>query len=342
MGSGRIMNVTIKEVAKLANVSPSTVSRVIADNPKISAETKKVVFKAMEELNYSPNAIARSLANKSTRTLGIILPSTDENLFANPFFIQAMKGISIYAQKKGYYIMYTHSGNEDESLKIIRDYISSRWVDGVILLTVMENDQCISYLKKANRPFVVIGRPEDTQDTLWVDNDNFQAMYNVVNYLIEKGHSDIGFIGGPHNFNVTKDRLDGYKRALSVHGLTVDEKLTLSVNDYSEACGYEAMMNMMEYKTPTAVVTTDDLISYGVLKVIKEHQDLNVEVVGFNNTPLASYQTPPLSSVDIHAEKLGYYAAKLLIEKLSKVEGALNHYIVETSLIERESTNILK
>jgi DNA-binding LacI/PurR family transcriptional regulator len=342
IGSGQIMNVTIKEVAKLANVSPSTVSRVIADSPKISAETKQVVFKAMEELNYSPNAIARSLANKSTRTLGIILPSSDENLFANPFFIQAMKGISIYAQKKGYYIMYAHSGNEDESLNTVMDYINSGWVDGIILLTVMENDKCIFYLKKVNRPFVVIGRPESTQDTLWVDNDNFQAMYNVVNYLIEKGHSNIGFIGGPHNFNVTKDRLDGYKRALSVHGLSVDEQMILSVTDYSEACGYEAMTNMMKYRTPSAVVTTDDLISYGVLKVLKAYQDLKIEVVGFNNTPLASYQTPPLSSVDINAEKLGYYAAKLLIEKLGNIEGAVNHYIVETSLIERESTNILK
>lgn len=336
------MNVTIREVAKLANVSPSTVSRVIADNPKISAETKKIVYKAMETLNYRPNAIARSLANKSTRTLGIILPSTDENLFTNPFFIQAMKGISIYAQKKGYYIMYTHSGNEDESLNIIMDYLNSKWVDGVILLAAMENDKCISYLKNANHPFVVIGRPENPQDTLWVDNDNFQAMYNVVNHLLDQGHSSIGFIGGPHQYNVTKDRLDGYKRALRVHGLDVDDKMILSVKDFSEACGYEAMKQLINYKAPTAVVTTDDLIAYGVLKVIKEHENLNIEVVGFNNTPLASYQTPPLSSVDINAEKLGYYAAKLLIEKLEKVESSVNHYIVETNLIERESTHIRK
>lgn len=334
------MNVTIKEVAKLANVSPSTVSRVIADSPKISEETKKNVYKAMETLKYRPNAIARSLANKSTRTLGIILPSNDENLFNNPFFIQAMKGISIYAQKKGYYIMYTHSGNENDSLNIVMDYINSKWVDGIILLTAMENDKCISYLKKSNSPFVVIGRPESTQDTLWVDNDNFQAMYSVVNYLIDKGHSSIGFIGGPHQYNVTKDRLDGYKRSLDIHGISVDEKLIMSVSDFSETCGYEAMKELMAHKTPTAVVTTDDLIAYGVLKVIKENKDLDIEVVGFNNTPLASYQTPPLSSVDINAEKLGYYAAKLLIEKLEKVEGTVNHYIVETKLIERESTGI--
>lgn len=336
------MNVTIREVAKLANVSPSTVSRVIADNPKISDATKQVVYKAMEELNYRPNAIARSLANKSTKTLGIILPSTDENLFTNPFFIQAMKGMSIYAQKKGYYIMYAHSGNEEDSLNIIMDYYNSKWVDGIILLAAMENDQCISYLKKVNLPFVVVGRPENTQDTLWVDNDNFHAMYSVVNYLIDKGHSSIGFIGGPHQFNVTRDRLDGYKRALTVHGIPVEDSMILEVKDFSEACGYEAMVKMMKYKTPTAVVTTDDLISYGVLKVIKDYDATDIEVVGFNNTPLASYQTPPLSSVDINAEKLGYYATKLLIDKLEKEESAVNHYIIETSLVERESTNRTK
>lgn len=336
------MNITIKEVAKLAKVSPSTVSRVIADNPKISEATKQNVYKAMETLKYRPNAIARSLANKSTKTLGLVLPSDDENLFANPFFIQAMKGISIYAQKKGYYIMYTHSGNETDSLNIVMDYINSKWVDGVILLAAMENDKCISYLKKVNHPFVVIGRPESTQDTLWVDNDNFQAMYNVVNYLIDKGHSSIGFIGGPHHFNVTKDRLDGYKRAMTVHGNSIDEQMILEVKDFSEACGYEAMQLMIKHKTPTAVVTTDDLISYGVLRVIKEQENQNIEVVGFNNTPLASYQTPSLSSVDINAEKLGYYAAKLLIEKLQNDESTVNHYIIETSLVERESTNLSK
>jgi DNA-binding LacI/PurR family transcriptional regulator len=94
------MSATIKDVAKAANVSPSTVSRVIADHPKISDETKKRVLAAMKKLNYHPNAIARSLANKSTKTLGLLLPNTDEDLFNNPFFTQAMRGISIYAQKK--------------------------------------------------------------------------------------------------------------------------------------------------------------------------------------------------------------------------------------------------
>ncbi len=332
------MQVTIKDVAKLAKVAPSTVSRVIADSPKISDATKEKVYKAMKDLSYQPNAIARSLANKSTKTLGLILPSTDENLFNNPFFIQAMKGISVYTQKKDYYIMYTHSNNEENALNIMKNYIHSKWVDGIILLTASENDKCIDYLKEVNHPFVVIGRPENAQNTLWVDNDNFQAMYSVVNHLIKKGHTDISFIGGPHHFNVTKDRLDGYKRALEMHGIVIDERMILEAKDFSEPCGYEAMQDLLALKIPTAVVTTDDLIAFGALRAIKELTDKKISVVGFNNTPLADYQTPPLSSVDINAEKLGYYAAKLLVNKLENVENILNHYIVETKLIEREST----
>jgi len=333
------MPVTIKDVAKLAKVSPSTVSRVIADNPKISDGTKQIVYKAMEELNYHPNAIARSLANKSTMTLGLILPNTSEDLFDNPFFIQAMRGISVYAQKKGYYIMYAYSDNETEEVDFIKKYINSKWVDGIILLTARENDQCISYLQKVKHPFVVIGRPEDADDILWVDNDNLSAMYNVVCKLIEKGHKKIAFIGGSFNLNVTKDRLEGYKKALIENKLSLDNNIILET-DFSEFKGYEAMNNIIKYNID-AVVTTDDLIAFGALKALKEKGLEDVAVVGFNNTPLAEYQTPKLSSVDINAEELGYHAAKLLIDSLEGNESDKNYYIVDTRFIERDSTEKL-
>lgn len=331
------MPVTIKDVAKLANVSPSTVSRVIAESPKISEETKEKVYEAMRKLNYHPNAIARSLANKSTKTLGLILPNTSEDLFVNPFFIQAMRGISVYAQKKGYYIMYSYSESEEEEVEFIKKYIKSKWVDGIILLTSRENDKCISYLKEVNQPFVVIGRPERPEDTLWVDNDNFKAMYDVVTYLVEKGHKSIAFIGGPSSLNVTKDRLEGYKRALEIRGIGIDNKL-IEEADFSEDRGYESMNKILKYKVPSAVVTTDDLIAFGALKAIKENNIEKIAVVGFNNTPLSAYQTPTLTSVDINAEKLGYHAAQLLIDRLENNNIQSNHYIVETNLIEREST----
>ena len=198
------MPVTIREVAKLAGVAPSTVSRVIANNPKITDETKEKVYIAMKELNYRPNAIARSLASNKTNTLGLIIPNSDENLFSNPFFIQVMRGISIYSQKNDYHIMYTYTSKHEEEIEFIEEFIRSGLVDGVILMTTMENDGCIEYLKSKEFPFVVIGRPEVIDHTLWVDNDNFQATYNIVSRLVNDGFKKIGFVGGKLKYNFSK------------------------------------------------------------------------------------------------------------------------------------------
>ena len=331
------MSVTIKEVAKLANVSPSTVSRVIADNPKISDATKDRVYKAMKEMNYHPNAIARSLVSKTTKTIGLILPNTDEDLFVNPFFIQVMRGISHYAQKKGYYIMYAYSSNEDQEVEYISSLMNSRRVDGIILPTVRKNDKCVAYLKEADYPFVVIGKPESTEGVLWVDNDNFHAMYSVVNSLIQKGERKIAFIGGLPALNVTINRLEGYKSALANIGVKIDENM-VQLGEFTEISGYNAMKTILNSSNPTAVVTTDDLIAFGASKAINEMPERHISIVGFNNTPLAAYRNPTLSSVDINSEELGYFAIKLLINKLENEKESICNYIIDTKLVEREST----
>ncbi|HBM79327.1 MAG TPA: LacI family transcriptional regulator [Clostridiaceae bacterium] len=329
------MCATLKDVAKAANVSTSTVSRVIANNPKISEETKNRVTDIIKRMNYHPNAIARSLANKATRILGIILPNEADDLFKNPFFIQAMTGISIYAQSRGYYIMYAFGKSEKEELSHIKRYISSRLTDGIILLTARHSDKCIQYLKEKEYPFAVIGRPEEPEGVLWVDNDNFQAMYTVVNFLIQKGHTAIGFIGGPQDMTMSRDRLKGYKEALSTNGISIDEKLIVQENNFTEQCGYAAMNEILDYKIPSAVVAIDDLFTFGAMKAVKDRGMDKIPMVGFNNIPLAAYQPIPISSVDINAEELGYNAARLLIEKLENVKMVTNHYIVKTQLIKR-------
>ncbi len=334
-----VLAVTMKDVAKAAGVSASTVSRVISDSPQISDATKEKVYKAMEELKYEPNMIARSLASNSTNILGVILPNAEDDLFVNPFFMQAMKGISVHAQKRGYYIMYVFAEDEAEELKFIKQYIRSKLVDGIILMTSRENDKCISYLKTTRQPFVLIGRPEEPRDTLWVDNDNFQAMYNVVDYLIKKGHRDIGFIGGPANLYVTRDRLDGYKKALKMHGLYEDGGSIKLVEEFSQRCGCDAMRAILRYVTPSAVVTTDDLLAFGANAAICERNIHGLDLIGFNNTYLAEYQTPSLTSVDINAEELGIYAAKLLIDKLENEDMPTTHYVIDTKIVERDSTH---
>lgn len=331
------MKVTIKEVAKEANVSPSTVSRVISDSSQISEETKEKVRAAINRLKYRPNAIARSLANKKSRILGVVLPSEAQDLITNAFFIQAMKGMSVYAQNKKYYISYAFSEDEKSELEYINNFITSNLVDGICLLRAREDDKCIKYLKSAQFPFVVIGRPEESEGMLWVDNDNFQAAYNLVKELIKKGHKSIAFLGAKKEWNVTKDRYKGFKAACEVNGITTQDESVIMVKDFNEQEGRNGTIKLLKNVTPTAIIVEDDILAFGTLKVLKEREIENIDVVGFNNSPLAEFQIPSLSSVDINASELGYYAAKILIDFLENDEASPNHYIIESKLIRRAS-----
>lgn len=326
---------TIKDVARIAGVNPSTVSRVIADNPKITQETKDRVYAAMKDLNYRPNAIARSLANQSrTKIIGILLPSDNEGLFHNPFFIRVIGSISSYAQNHGYYIMHGHSKEEEGELKILKDLVNSRWVDGMILTTTRENDKCIEYLNKVDMPFVVIGKVDSGVDAYTVDNDNTAAMYDATKNMIEKGFKKICFIGGSLEFRVNQERLQGYKNAMEEHGINVSENMVYAFDD-SENCGKQGMEQFLNLFVPDAVVTTDDLIAFGACQLGYEKTGEYIPVVGFNNTPVSVYRNPQFSTVEIFADKLGHYSAKMLIDLLEGKELPEKHFTVETEFYDR-------
>ncbi|WP_017209783.1 LacI family DNA-binding transcriptional regulator [Clostridium beijerinckii] len=331
------MKVTIKEVAREANVSPSTVSRVISDSSQISEETKERVRDAIKRLKYKPNAIARSLANKKSRILGVVLPNEAQDLITNTFFIQAMKGMSKYAQNKKYYITYAFSEDEKAELEYINNFITSNLVDGICLLRARTDDRSIKYLKETQFPFVVIGRPEESENLLWVDNDNFQATYNLVNELVKKGHKSIAFLGAKKDWNVTKDRFKGFKVACEINGISIQDKNFEIMDDFNEQEGIDGTIKLLENITPTAIIAEDDVLAFGTLKVLNDRKIKNIDVVGFNNSPLAELQIPPLSSVDIKSEELGYYATKILIDFLENNDAAINHYIIDTKLVKRES-----
>ena len=332
------MAITIKDVAILAGVSPSTVSRVIHNNPKISEDTKKIVNDAMEKLKYHPNAVARSLANSTTKTIGLILPNSSDDLFTRPFFIEAMRGISIYAQDNNYNLMYCFSKSEEEEVEFIRNYINSGWVDGIVLFTARKEDKCIAYLQKRDFPFVVIGQPDNGEDILWVDNDNIQSMYNVTSYLVQKGYREIALITGPEQFAVTQHRMSGYLQALNARGLKENKDLILTGESFSEETGYLCMNQILESDIKVeAIAAADDFLAFGAMKAMKE-KNVELPIVGFNNSPRSSFQNPTLSSVDINPVLLGKNAAELLIKNLQNKNIPFKNVIVGTRLIERETT----
>lgn len=327
------MKITIKDVAREAKVATSTVSRVLANSSRISEETKERVNEAIKKLNYTPSVVARSLANSKTRILAVILPQNAEGFFENPFFVQAMKGISMCAQSENYYIMYAFKNeNEDEWIK---QFTEGNIVDGLFLFNAKDNDTTIDYLREKSVPFVIIGRPQETNNILWVDNDNFQAMYSLTQKLVEYGNKKIAFIGAKSQLNMSKDRLSGYKQGLFSRGIDVDNNLIFEMSAFTEVEGYNAAKMILMQSKIDAIITTDDLLAFGAQQAIKESEK-NISLVGFNNILLSQYKNPPISSVDINSEKLGFYASKLLIDKLENRENS-GYYIIDTNFVERDS-----
>jgi DNA-binding LacI/PurR family transcriptional regulator len=340
------MVVTIKDVAREANVAPSTVSRVIANNPRISEKTKKRVKEVMNQLGYYPNLQARSLVAKSTQTIGVIMPNSAYHAFRNPFFPEVLRGISMNAHESKYGIYLSTGSTEEEIHEEVLSMVNGRRVDGIVLLYSRVNDRTMNYLEESGFPFTVVGRPSMNEERItYVDNDNIFITKQVTNYLIELGHKNIAFVGGNLDFVVTIDRLNGYNMALMEAGLPVTDAYFVHEKFVNEK-GKDAIRTLVELEVPpTALVTQDDLMAY---EIISHLEKLNIKVpddisiVSFNNLSLSEHSKPPLTSVDIGTFQLGHVATKCLIEKIENPETLPIRITIPTRLIERKSCAVKK
>ncbi|MDG0810191.1 LacI family DNA-binding transcriptional regulator [Cohnella rhizosphaerae] len=338
------MTVTIKDVAKKAGVSPSTVSRVLSNHPRISKETSQKVKEIVEELGYHSNIMARGLISNKTYTLGMVLPRPAEELFQNHFFSESIRGITTQASRQGYDVLMTAGSSEQDEVEAVTRLVKGRRVDGIILLQSRKNDPIISFLQKEAFPFILIGH-YGSENILCVDNDNVQASYDATVHLISQGHERIGFVSGPTNLTVSDDRLKGYKKALSEHALRMEPDWIVE-GEFLQESGYRAMaffMNLPE--RPTALVVIDDIVTFGILRGLTElgykvPDDLSL--VSFNNIALSELSSPPLSSVDIGIYQLGYMASQLLIRHIDEDKTQQLRTIVPHKLIVRESSVNLK
>lgn len=335
------MAVTIKDVAKKAGVSPSTVSRVLSNHPRISKETATKVKNIMTELGYHSNIMARSLVSNKTYTLGMVLPRPAEELFQNHFFAESIRGITTQAARNGYDVLMTAGANDSDEMEAITRLVLGRRVDGIILLQSRKHDPIVAFLKENDFPFVLIGRYEDDPDVLCVDNDNIQAAFDATSHLIAQGHTRIGFVSGPPSLTVSQDRLEGYRQALANHQLLMKPEWIVE-GEFLQESGYRAMSFFMSLpERPTALVVIDDVISFGVMRGLTElgysvPEDLSI--IGFNNISLTELSTPPLSSIDIGIYQLGYMASQCLIKRIQGERQSQARTIVPHRLMIRESS----
>ncbi|MEC0275447.1 LacI family DNA-binding transcriptional regulator [Peribacillus frigoritolerans] len=331
------MAITIKDVAQLANVAPSTVSRVIANDTRISEKTKVRVRKAMEKLGYHPNLIARSLANQSTRIIGLVLPSSSNGFYQSPFFSTILQGLSEGAQEKHYSLLLSTGKTEDEIYEGVMNMVQGGMVDGIILMYSRMNDRILTYLQARGFPFVVIGKPYDfIEEITYVDNDNVLAAEQLTDYLIQLGHKRIGFIGGNITFVMTLNRLLGYERALKRADIVPRREYTIHEDVLHEGGQAAAKKLLSIDEPPTALVVSDDRMALGVMHSLREmgvRTPEEMSIVSFNHVLFFKQSLTALTSVDINVFDLGYQAAKSIIQKLqtgnTSVVSSIPHHFVE-------------
>lgn len=319
--------VTIKMVAQKAGVATSTVSRAISGKATISEATKKRVFEVMEELNYHPNAIAKSLVNSESKNIGIILPTDSEEFLMNPFFQESLRGISMIAGKEEYDILIGYS-NQDE-LKAVERLVISNKVDGFILMRSVLNDRIIKYLREINIPYVLIGKSLDYDDIYEVDTDNVKVIEDVMENLVSNNYKKIAFIGGDLSSVVTIERLQGYKNGLKKANIPFDEKIAV-MGGFNRHEGFGAMEQIISNNNAIdCVLVTDSLMYNGAISYIaeKDYKKLNeMCFVGFGDD-VSGYKLGNKSVfANVNSRKLGSKACEKLIS------------IIRDEVVERRTT----
>lgn len=329
---------TIKKVAQRAQVSTATVSHVINETRFVSEETKARVLKAMEEMNYIPNPAAQSLRSQKTKTIGLLIPILEDES-NNIFFMRVARGVEHVIRQSGYHIML---GNTNESLDYEMEqmkYFKSRQVDGLIIAPSAGSHKNIAEIIDEDCPVVFIDRKPDGIKGDFVLNNGFQGSYDAVKMLIDKGHRKIGLLSGILNLSPAQERLAGYRKALTDHGIMLDENLIL-IGESSFDSGYNMTKKLIEGSDVTALFIASNAIAMGSIGYIQDKEikvPEKLAIIGFDNYDWGSVSSPPLSVINQSAYELGAKAAEVLLKKLNKPSNRFKEYRLPTQLIIRKS-----
>jgi len=336
------MSVTIKDVAKEAGVSPSTVSRVINKKGMISEETRDNILRIMKEMNYFPNSTARSFVNGSTEAIALIVDVVDVRAYSNNFFNNSVFGIETVAHTSGYNLIITNGRVNTDNISSAEKLVFGKKVDGIILPASMVKRSFIDKLKEIKFPYVILGEPaQQLSDSSWVDINNIQGGESAAEHLLSKGYEKIAFLSSGENDVFNKNRITGYCRGLANRGVPVNQ-------DYIRHCipnadhGMKAMEELFQQQNkPNAVICSDYNLASGALRAAKKSGfcvPRDFGVVSFDNSPVAELSEPPFTTVDIDTFDLGEQAAKILIQSIQDKEMPCRQILISTKIIAREST----
>ncbi len=336
--------VTSRDVAKKAGVSRTTVSFVLneVEGVRISNETRQRVLAAAKDLGYVPDATAQALVSRRTRIIGLVFSRNyHHHLTSDAFLLQVVDGLLDVVRQHGIRLILDSVENlnqKDAYLSLAR----AKRIDGIIISLPRTDDQELHALAEEGFPAVLIGRLP-TERICSVDVDNRVAAQLAVNHLLSQGHTRIGCItNSPPSFFSGYDRLCGYRDALEAAGISYEKKL-VRYGNYGPESGYEAMTSILEAEKPrpTAVFVASDVVAFGAMRAIQEHQltiPNDIAVIGFDDVPMSRFMNPPLTTIRLPAADIGRKAGELLFDLILHQVEPGRQVLLDTELIVREST----
>lgn len=333
-----MQNLTLEDIAQLAGVSRSTVSRVINDHPNVSNSVRQRVLEIIHQTGYHPNLAARSLASQRSNIIGLVIPRSVSNLFIDPYFPRLTQGVTQACNESNYTLSLFLFHTEEDERNLLPRISRPGLVDGIILQSTNAADGLFLQLSQSGIPFVVAGRPMKVSDASYVDVDNIAGAYSAVRHLVHLGYRRIGTITGPLTTTVGLDRLEGFKRALSESNLDFEEQLCTE-GDFTEGAGYYGAQSLLPHK-PEALFIASDIMALGALRAVREAGLAvpdEVAVVSFDDLPIASRADPPLTTVRQPIRYLGIKLVEVLLDILENGPKPPRRVIFGTELVIRES-----
>ncbi len=334
------MSITLKEIARQANVSPSSVSLVLNDRPnRISEQTKELIKKIAKDNHYRPNAVARSLVTRQTKTLGLIIPDID-----NLFFSKLAKTLEMEVRKSDYTLIIVNSNDKYEEDMLLIDLLVSRGVDGLFLNisneTYLHQDELKEKLKRLPIPYVMIDRVIESFDCNMVYFDSFNGAYLATKYLLEQGHRKISCICNTYISNSSISRINGYKRAMEEYGVKVTKEYIIPAN-YRIEGGYQAGEQILKTDC-SAIFICNDMMTIGVLKKFMEcgiRVPEDYMIVSYDNLLSDFLFGSNLSSVDQDIKELGIRSCEVMIHSLQEETESMR-VCLEPKLVIRNSNQL--
>jgi DNA-binding LacI/PurR family transcriptional regulator len=317
------MKIDIHKVASKAGVSIATVSRALNGSTLVKPKTKERILKAVEELNYIPNRIGRSLAKQSTETIGVVLPD-----LIGEFFMDFIHSIDEEAYKQNWHVLISSSHSQRNIIETLIELMGSGRVDGVILMAPQIENEVSEIIQKSKTPVVLINTCGDFKKIDQIKIDNFQGAFNIVEHFIKvHNYNKIAIINGPKGNCDAEERLSGYLSALKKNKIKKDSSLIINGN-FDVESGVIGFTTLMNQKTkPEAIFASNDMMAVGVYEAVKEQGykiPRDIAVAGFDDIFLSQFLNPRLTTVRVPVTELGSKAVRYLLDKINKNDDTIH------------------